>query len=187
MIQVTQIIKYLRDNLQNIRVDGCAELAKAKDDSRLMMENGFSFVPTVFVMLGDVTCTTMSKESFLLQYEAKFSIIACINNTDDRTGKSAQQYVYNMRLALFALLLNWKSDDDSHNIEYVGDTMIDMDRARYWHRFDFKKVGWLNESDGVPEALGVFNELNAQWMSQDSAITEPIMRDVISPLYFIPD
>lgn len=183
MIQVTKIIDYMRPLLPNLRIDGAAALANAKDDSRLMMENGVNFITTLFVMLGDFSATTLANETFLQDYDERIVFIACIDNTLDRTGKYAQQFVYQLRLALFGILLNYKYDPASHSLQYVGDKMMDMDRSRYWHKFEFRLLGRLDETDGVGIDLTDFNEYTATWQSPDPLADEPIASDDIKGLY----
>jgi hypothetical protein len=186
MIQVTQVIEYLRTNLTTMRVDGAAALANAKDDSRLYVE-GETIIPTLFVMLGTFVATTLSLEAFLQDYEEKLTIIICLDNKQDRTGKHAQQLVYSMRFALLKILLNYDGfDTDSHSLQYVGDQMIDMDRSRYWHKFEFKLLGRLGQEDGVSFDLDEFNHYVANWYSNDPLADEPLATDDLIPLFELP-
>jgi hypothetical protein len=185
MIQITKIINYMRPLVTNMRVDGAAALANAKDDSRLMVE-GDTIIPTLFVMLGDFNATTLALETFLQEYDERLVIIACIDNKQDRTGKYAQQFVYSLRIALFQMLLNYEYDPNSHSLQYVGDKMLEMDRARYWHKFEFKLLGRLDESDGVQLKLTNFNEFVANWNSADPIADNPLAIDDLIPLYDIP-
>jgi hypothetical protein len=185
MIQITQVIEYVRQNLTSVRVDGAAALANAKDDSRLYVE-GETLITTLFIMLGTFVATTLSLEAPLQDYEERLTIIACIDNKQDRTGKHAQQLVYALRLALLKILLNYKEfDPNSHSLQYVGDQMIAdaMDRARYWHRFEFKLLGRLGQEDGVTFNLDNFNRYVANWYSHDPLADEPLATDDINHLY----
>jgi hypothetical protein len=169
-----------------MRFDGAAALANAKDDSRLMLEND-NFITTIFVMLGDFTATTLATETILQDYDERLVLIACLDNTKDRTGKYAQDFVCHLRRQLLSQLLNYEYDPDSHNLMYVGDKMLEMDRARYWHKFEFKLLGRLGEEDGVDLNLSVFNKYVADWHSTNPIHDELLATDILEPLYYIPE
>lgn len=192
MIQINKVIDYMRPLLPSMRVDGAAALANAKDDSRLMVE-GNEIIPTLFVMLGNFVAQTISLETYEQTYDERLTIIACIDNKQDRTGKYSQQFVYYLRLALFKILLNYDGldvdetgDPNSHALQYVGDQMLEMDRSRYWHKFEFKLNGRLGPEDGVQLDLSVFNEYVAKWYSSDPLADNPLAIDDLIPLYYIP-
>lgn len=183
MIQVTALIEYLRGKLSPAwRIDGAANLAYAKDDSRLMVESG-KLIPTLFVVLGKFQATVTTQDPIDQNYDERIVIIACLDNTLDRTGKYAQQLVYHLRLALFRSLLNYRYDEDCHTIKYVGDEMVEMDRARYWHKFEFSQMGRLQEPDGVGLDLSILNKIVADWNSTSPTADNPIAEDVIDDLY----
>ncbi len=186
MIRVTDFISLLREQFPSMRTDGAAALANAKDDNRLMSENG-NFVTTLFVMLGDFTAITVARETVTQDYDERLVIIACIDNTKDRTGKYAQDFVCHLRRQLLRKLLNYPYDPDSHNLMYVGDKMLEMDRSRYWHKFEFTLAGRLGEQDGVELNLDVFNKYVAEWHSTNPVHDELLATDILEPLYYIPD
>lgn len=184
MIQITEIITYLRSKLSPAwRVDGAGSLATAKDDSRLMIGASNEFIPTLFVMIGKFIVKTVSQEIIDQTWDARLVILACLDNTQDRTGKYAQQTAYYLRLALNRCLLNYRYDPDSHPIKAVGDEMVEMDRARYWHKFEFSMEGRYQEADGVQLNFDELNKIIADWNSTSPTADNPIIEDDIEPLY----
>lgn len=180
MIQITQIIDYLRANLTTCQVDGAASLAYAEDNSRLMTNPDGGIIPAVYVMLGTCTATVLSPSTFLEDYDERLVIIACTDNTLDRTGKSAQQFMYALRKAIFSILLNYVYDPQSFSLQFIGDSMLKMDRALYWHQFEFSLKGRLDYTDGAPlQYITDLNELVISWNSPDPLADQPIMTDQI--------
>lgn len=195
MIQIKDVIEYLRANLpDNIRVDGAAALANAQDDSRLYAEkNQSTVITTLFVMYEGSDAVRIAQETFEQTYTETFSLIAVIDNQQDRTGKYAQQYVYHLKRLLFRLLLDYGKepghsfDDESHTVGFVSDKFMDMDRARYWHKFTFNISGRLTAVDGYQMAdLSVFDKYIAEWGSNDLNADLPLATDDVEPLYNIP-
>lgn len=185
MMQPNQVISYLRNALKNadIFVDGASSLEYVKDNSRLMNENNI-IVPTIFVVIGALTATTISFEAFEQIYEQRLTLITVVDNRQDRTGKYAQQTIFNLRELLFPLLLNYDGfDTDSHALQYVGDQMMDMDRARYWHKFEFKLNGRLLPIDGYQPNLTNLNEIINNWNSSDPLADNPLAVDDLKNLY----
>lgn len=184
MIDITEVIKYLRDNLTSMNIGGAAELAAAKDDSRLMKEDG-NFVQTLFVMLGNYAAPedTINPKQPQQETDERIVIYACINNTSDRTGQHSQQLVPVIRMALLRLLYNEdRFDTDSFPLQYVGDGMSEMDRSRYWHRFEFRCKGLINVTDGKTFNLDNFNRMVSTWI-ETGYIDNPLAVDDLQNLY----
>jgi hypothetical protein len=184
MIQITEVIRYLRDNIESFKVGGAAELAAAKDDSRLMVESG-TVIPTLFAMLGNYVALEDNENAQTPQQDTdqRLVIIACLNNSADRTGQHAQQLVPSVRRALLRLLYNNNQfDTDAHPLQYVGDAMSEMDRARYWHRFEFRCKGRINITDGKEFDLDNFDRMVNTWI-KTGYTDNPLAVDDIKNLY----
>lgn len=188
MIQVSQVIQYLRSKMPDVNVGGAADYVIASDNSRLMVESQTTFVMSLFVMLGDFNAQTLSLDTLDEVYTEDICILACIDNRNDRTGTSAQSQVFLLRRALLSALLNYYGFDlDSHSLQYTHDSMVNMDRARYWHKFVFRLNGRLSPKDGwLLEGLHIFNTFTATYYSNDPLADEPIAEDIINNLYTDP-
>lgn len=180
MIQIDNVVTYLRASLTSgpYIVGAAASLAVAKDNSRLMVGEGSPILPTMFVMLGKFVNTTLAPETFLQEYDERLDIIICLDNQSDRTGQSAQQIVYQTRIDLYSLLANYLVDPNCHTLQPVGDQMADMDRARYWHRFEFSCKGRLDSTDGYQPNLDNLNEVTVDYNNPvDETVDNPMAQD----------
>lgn len=177
------VIERLREKLTSWhdRIFGAAELKAAEDKSRLLM-------PSAYVMYGGSTAKTLSYETFDQEIDERLRLLVILDNTQDRTGKSAQDQIHTIRAAIFAALLNYRLDEDSHSLQFVGDSMAEMNKAQYMHVFEFKLVGRLQEEDGTPLDLENFNSIYADWNLEESDESDhPDAQDVVDELYTIPE
>lgn len=185
MIHVDEIIAYLRENLSSYAIGGSAELQAIEDDSRLHVEDG-KVIPALYVMLGDfiVTSAATNPEYPAQDYEENFSVVAVLNNTLTRTGQHPQQLIPDLRQALINQLYGQRRfDEDSHPIQYVRDTFLKMDRARYFHIFTFRLYGRIDMTDAQSFDLDNFNRYVADWNSQNENADNPLATDDIDGLY----
>lgn len=183
MIDPLTIITYLRPLLQtqepSIRVDGAAEFFAAEDRSRLP-------APTIYVMLGNFSTTVDSISPLVQPYDARYIFLAKISNTDDRTGKYAQSYVHHLRQILFSYLFGHNFlGGGYYPLIYIGDSPKEMDKAQYWHQFEYSQRGLLAPSDFIPEpVLDKFQRFYADWnLPETGEINHPDAQDHIEHLY----
>ena len=178
MIKISELITYLRAKLTTYRVYGSAELAAAKDDSSLIL-------PAFYVSLGNLSATDVSDPPEVEQdYDERIVIMFVANNKLDRTGVSAQDSVYYARYALLSALLNFEPDPLAHPLRYVGDSYLEMDAARYWHRFEFKCLGKIGTAEGVTKTFDNFDKFYADWnLAEADASTHPNAQDHINDIY----
>lgn len=178
-MQITPIITYLREQLTSwsSRIDGAAEYEAIEDKSRLA-------IPSMFVMYGGSTATLISYSTFEQELDERLRIMVVLDNKSDRTGKSAQDQVHTVRDALFGALLNYQNDEDAHTLQFVEDRMIEMDKARYFHLFEFKQIKRLEPDDGVALTLDNFNTFYADWEAEETNPTEhPDAQDHLEDIY----
>jgi hypothetical protein len=182
MIRITELITYMRGVLPTWRIDGAAELSAAEDRSRLQL-------PAMYVMLGQFQATSFIANEFRQDYDERIVILLGLPNTQDRTGKYAQDIVTTARNALLTTLVNYQRlDSDSSPVFIVGDRIEEMDKARYWHRFEFKIEGTIGEEDVTQITLDKFDALYADWdLAEADESTYPNAQDIIKPLFFIPE
>lgn len=196
-INVNAFIQYLRSLLQNpninntsspsYKIDGASAMHFAEDDSRIMTDASGKTIPSLYVVWGTCKATITSRMPLDQQYDQRLLVIACLDNTQDRTGKYAQALVPTVKQDLFNCLLNKRLDILCFPITYVGDEMVKMDKARYWHRFEFSIVGRLQPPDGAPLDLNIFNTFTADFDSTIPTANNPMAQAEIDNLYFPTD
>jgi hypothetical protein len=183
MIRLLDIIELLRSNLPSWSIEGAIDLSIAEDASRLPL-------PAMYLGLGPVVYEDTSPSTYYQKYTQNFFIIACVptKSNDDRTGKYGQDSVSITRGYLLNLLVNnMQFDPDSHVIMLVKDQPEKLDRARYYHRFDFKIQGALDQNDVTPLELDYFDKLFTEYVPEESTDDTPFSQQEIQPLYFTTD
>lgn len=184
MIQIFDVISYLRDSFTTIQVDGAAEYQVADDKSRLPK-------PALYVMLGPFTAGVVTDpkapDRMIQEYDQRISILAHIDNTLDRTGKSAQQYVYVLKNMLLKYLYGhyFGEIDEVYPLSYVEDRMVASDPANYWHEFIFRQVGLMSPYDFQdPIILDNFDKFYADWnLPETDEDDHPDAQDHLEKLY----
>lgn len=174
------IIEHLRECLPtwSNRIAGAAEFAAVEDKARLT-------IPAMYVMLG---ASQMSLElsispTIQIQMDERFIIYVCLEQTE-RRGQSAQEQIDGIKKALFGCLFNYVCDRKAYAIVYVSDRMVAMDRARYFHQFEFKQVSQVDESDGWAEVLANFDKFYADVeLVKSSEEVHPDMQIQIEDIY----
>jgi len=156
---ITPIIEQLRSQLTSWgdRIAGAAEFAAIEDKVRLSL-------PAMYVQLTqDEVVREVSISPTIQQDIADRLVITVILANEDIRGQSAQDQIDGIRKALFASILNWTSEKYKYAFQYVGGRMISMDRARYFHEFEFKQIYRIDETDGLQILLSDFNKFYADW------------------------
>ena len=180
MIKLTEIITYLRANLPTWSIEGAVDLAVAEDASRLKL-------PAMYVGLAPTVYTDLAESTYLQDYVENFFIITCTPTSDssDRTGKYAQDFVPVAREYLFKLLVNNKQfDPDSHVIMMGRDLPEKLDKARYYHRFEFRIKGRIAPEDVTPLHLDYFDTFFAQYKTTEFTDGTPPVESIDKNLYF---
>jgi hypothetical protein len=180
MIRITEIIEILRNELEGWSVDGAVNMALAEDASRLPL-------PAMYVGLGPCIYSVLSESTYLQEYIENFFIITCtpVMPNDDRTGKYAQDFIPTARDALMQILVNYKDlDPDSHAIVMTRDLPEKIDRARYYHRFEFRIKGRIDPDDVRPLDLDVFDTLFAEYVVDEATDDTPAVEETITPIYY---
>ena len=183
MIRIIDIIEHLRNNLSGWSVEGAIDLSIAEDASRLPL-------PAMYIGLGPMVYEDISLSTYRQEYIQNFFILTCTPTraNDDRTGKYGQDFVSIARGYLLQLLVNNKQfDPDSHVITLSRDQPEKLDRARYYHRFDFRIKGALDQNDVTPLVLDYFDKLFAEYQVEESTDDTPVTQQYIQPLYFTTD
>ena len=186
MIKIFDVVTYLRSKLQplGIQVDGAAEYEAASDKSRLPM-------PCVYIALGDFsiskTLTPDTADTLQQYYVQPIRLIAHISNISDRTGKTAQDFVYYLKQVLYKYLYGYYFGPagETYPLQVAGDRMIAMDRANYWHEFIFNSIGLIAPIDYMdPLILDNFDKFYADWnLPETDPETHPNAQDHLENLY----
>jgi hypothetical protein len=180
-MKISAIIEQLRQYLPPLagqpwgdRVAGAAELSAVQDKARLDP-------PALYVVLGEDTARVDQGHLHELITE-KFFIIAVLSN-QDRRGQRPQDLVQDLRTGIFKAILNWQPDSFAGPVEYLGSQFINMDAARYFHRFDFQRRMEIDESDGFLPEHENFDKLFAEWAPEGATADSPNPEEHIEGIY----
>lgn len=181
-MNLTAIIERLRatmpENIWGKRIAGAAEFLDAvEDQARLIF-------PSMYVILGENTATTLANSTYLQEYEERFYIVVVLDNRSDRRGQTAQERIDSIQNALWAALLNFEIDCCATSIQYVRNEFLQMDKARYFHRFEFKQIKRLDPTDGAQLELDNFDKFFANWeLVESDPLDHPDAQDHITDIY----
>lgn len=164
-MKISAIIEQLRTYLPPLagqpwgdRVAGAAELSAVQDKARLAL-------PALYVVLSEETAR-VDQGSFHELITERFSVIAVLANLD-RRGQRPQDLVQDLRTGIFKAILNWQPDSFAGPVEYVGGQFVNMDAARYFHRFDFQRRMEIDESDGFLPEHDDFKNIFIDWKVEE--------------------
>lgn len=171
MIRITDVIKFLREcnTVNTWRIEGSADLFQSQDNSRLLQ-------PTFYVGLGKTAFNNLDdvRAGVRMQYQMQVVIIfGCATTFDDRTGKYAQGLVSDARAFLFRNMVGNRlphyglngeklETTDAYPTMPLEDDMLDMDRARYWHKFIFVIGGEVQPEDCWQPDRDPFNSVDVK-------------------------
>lgn len=183
-MKISTVISHLRQHMPNLggqpwsnRIAGAAEFAAVTDKTRLDS-------PSLYVLLGPDTAKEMQAGSTYEQdLTERFSVIAVLDN-QDRRGQETQDQVHDIRTGLLSCLANWVGISGFVSCEYLGSQFLQMDRARYFHQFDFQFRGIITIEDGFQPDTGIFDSLFADWeLTESDPENHPDAQDQIEDIY----
>ncbi len=67
----------------------------------------------------------------------RFRVIVAVSNASDERGQTANDQVDDLRAAILRALVGYEAGGLYTALEYLGSTLVDIDRARMWWQFDF--------------------------------------------------
>lgn len=175
---ISDVIVRLRTVLSSWsnRIYGAAEYEAVEDKARLPL-------PAMYVSYAGSTARTLSNSTFLQEMDERVRVLVVIAQAD-RTGKTAQDQIHTIRAAIFSALLNYPLNADAHTLEFVSDSMLEIDKARYFHMFEFRQISRLDTEDGAALALDDFNNLYADWnLTESDESNHPDAQDNITDIY----
>jgi len=146
------VIVHLRANAPIFggRVAGAANFTKALETE------GMLDLPAAYVVPADDDATENLEANLLVQdVTERFSVIVELPNDADRRGQRATTLYDPVRAALWAALLNWRLDPvkAAKGLYYAGGSLLDLDRARLFYRWDFAQDIRITDEDGWQQPL----------------------------------
>lgn len=124
------------------RVAGAAEFQALDGNGKMMLPAAY-VIPT-----GDTVEQQESQTDYYQKVHQGFAVVVVLDNRRDLRGqKAAFDAVDAMRAELFAALLGWEPDADTHPISYDGGQVVEMNRAALYYQFDFVAMREITEED----------------------------------------
>lgn len=156
------------------RVAGAAEF-------KLLAENQALPVPCAYVIpLEDSPEAPKSLNAVRQQMIESFAVVVALSNAVDERGQASATALHDVRAELWRALLGWKPEADYDGIRYEGGSLLQIDRARLWYRFEFGAPMEIGPSDGWEEGmLQALPSLNEVRVKVD--VIEPIAQPSPGP------
>jgi len=160
------------------RIAGAADFAKVQENTALLS-------PCAFVIpLDDSPAESMAQNAVRQPIDETFGVVVALDNRSDERGQASGIEIHDVRAELWKALLGWRPEKRYNGIAYEGGSLMSIDRARLWWRFEFSAGMELNPKDGYEEgalqALPAFHGANLRFV-----IAEPgdgqIQHDVPVP------
>lgn len=124
------------------RVAGAAEFSA-------LPENAAVQTPSAFVIpLDDNPAENESLNTVRQPLEDNFGVVVALSNLKDERGQGVSESVHLMRRELWRALLGWSPDHEYNGVFYQGGSLLKLDRARCWYRYDFAAEMEIGPEDG---------------------------------------
>lgn len=143
-MKLSLIIDALRNRAPSFdgRVAGAAEFQALELNAKMKLPAAY-VIPT-----GDTVGAQESQTDYYQVVNEGFAVVVVLDNRRDLRGqKAAFDAVDSIRAELFAAILGWEPDDDTHPISYDGGQVVEMNRAALYYQFDFTAERELTEAD----------------------------------------
>lgn len=126
------------------RIAGASEYASEVEAGRMTM-------PCAFVVRGTVSTDgeSASVGAVVQVLAEEFGIAVAVDNTDKR-GQDSEEVLDDIRRDLLQALLGWLppgTEGHYNAFDYVGDTPIELNRARVWRLFVFRTSTAISSLD----------------------------------------
>lgn len=156
------------------RVAGAAEFKMVPETVALP-------VPCAYVIpLEDSPEAPKSLNAVRQQMVESFAVVVALGNTADERGQASATALHDVRKELWKALLGWKPEADYDGIAYEGGSLLQIDRARLWYRFEFGAPMEIGPSDGWEEGmLAALPKLQTVHVNVD--VIEPIAQPSPGP------
>jgi hypothetical protein len=170
-MQITPIIEQLRAYCPSFasRIAGAAEYKALPESANLP-------VPAAYVLpLEDNPGPPMSENAVRQSLVESFAVVVALSNTTDERGQAAVTSLHDVRAELWRALLGWQLGQPSiyNGIYYEGASLLGLDRARMWYRFEFAAAMYIGPTDGWQEgALAALPALTTMHTNVD--VIDPI-------------
>lgn len=106
-------------------------------------------VPCAFVIpLEDSPGSPLSQNTVRQELEDSFAVIVALSNLPDERGQGSAISIHSIRAELWKALLGWRPEKFYNGISYQGGSLLHLDRARMWYRFEFGAAMQIGPEDG---------------------------------------
>lgn len=139
------------------RIAGAADFDSVEDKTRLA-------TPSLFVAVSDNGVEILGTQTgFQGTVENRFDIILVLENAD-RRGQAAEELSIAYKEFLLAVLAGWKpSGVRGKGLQYAGDSIALVDRARYMRIYSFLQLSQFDSNEDGLGDLGDYDSL--PWLS----------------------
>lgn len=127
------------------RVAGAADFAVVQESTALLS-------PCAFVIpMDDSPEVSISQNAVRVPMQETFGVIVALDNRLDERGQASGISVDAIRAELWAALLGWQPEPRYDGVVYEGGSLLTIDRARLWWRFEFGAYMEIGPGDGFQE------------------------------------
>ena len=142
------------------RVAGAAEFKMLPETQALQ-------VPCAYVIpMEDSPGPAKSSNAVRQEMTESFAVVVALNNVADERGQASATALHDIRAELWRALLGWPPESHYNGTQYEGGSLLDLDRARMWYRFEFGAQMEIGPSDGweagMVAALPKLNEVRVK-------------------------
>lgn len=153
------------------RIAGAAEF-------KMLPENQALAVPCAYVIpLEDSPSQPKSLNAVRQDLVESFAVVVALDNRPDERGQASATSLHAVRAELWKALLGWRPESYYNGINYEGGSLLQIDRARMWYRFEFGAPMEIGPSDGWEEGMiAALPSLNTVHLNVDaiSPIAKPL-------------
>lgn len=148
-MQLDLVITQLRAFAPSLaqRVGGAAQFDMLPEKQALT-------VPCAYVIpLEDNPEPSKSMTSVRQEMTESFAVIVALSNTPDERGQNASISLHTVRAELWKALLGWRPVANYGHTVYEGGSLLQLDRARMWYRFEFGVPMEIGPEDGWEQGM----------------------------------
>ncbi len=138
-------------------------------------------VPSAYVIpLEDSPGPAKSGNAVRQELVESFAVVVALDNKLDERGQASATALHDLRAEIWKALLGWRPEAHYDGISYEGGSLLQLDRARMWYRFEFGAPMEIGPSDGWEEGMiAALPKLNTVHVNVD--VIEPIAQPSPGP------
>lgn len=143
------------------RIAGAAQLDWCLDNT---FEGDTAFV----VQIGESTHENEYDSGINQVIKERFAVIVALRNdltTLDKLGIRAYDSLHDIRVELWAALLNWNMPETEEPIYYMGGNIFAIHRGYLWYQYNFETSIRITDKDGIdPGSVDMFDKIYAEYI-----------------------